>query len=241
MEIEKPIRTLYVEHTAAKSFKPDTVEFSVRIVSTKEVAENETADEARLALAKIHAPKAAALTDMENKTFVGLVYRVEIVEAETSFEQVLGETRSGKRVVERFLATTVVRYKTLEFRNIPLINDRVVALGGSSVFCVEFSIGDTDGYYSKVLTEAGAGVLIKAQTLSRAMNLRLGNAITVESGRGEQRRETYSESSPSMTLRATKSRRSEETGAPSALESSVIVPRAIEISATVKATYALTQ
>jgi uncharacterized protein YggE len=238
MQQEKPARTLYVEHTATKQFTPDVVEFSVMIETTKSVDDPADIDAVRVAVAKEQQRKDSELLSIPSKFPPDIV---KIIQAETTFESVKGETKKGTVVIEQFHAVTCMRFWTTDFTTVPEISDRVLRLQGRRIYDVDFSLSDPDEAFTKVLSAAGKEAKNRAQILSAAMGLRLGPALTIKSGVLEQpRRQEYASAAPTMTARAVKSERSGGSGggAPSELENAVIVPRAIEISATVQATYA---
>ena len=241
MQQAPPARTIYVEHTASKEFTPDVVEFSVMIETTQSVDDPADIDKVRVAVAKHHQAKDADLLKIPSEFPADIV---KLIQAETTFESVKGETRKGTVVIEQFHAVTCMRFRTTDFSSVPAISDRVLRLQGRRIYDVDFSLRDPDEAFLKVLRAAGKEAMGKAQILSNAMGLRLGPALTIKSGVLEQpRRQEYTSAAPTMTARAVKSERTGGSGggAPSELENSIIVPRAIEVSATVQATYAISE
>jgi uncharacterized protein YggE len=226
MSKEKTSRTLYVEHTGRKLVRPDTVEFSVQV---------ETVGENREDVISKHKSKA----DMAVEFKLDRDPSYKAIEALTTLEPIIGETRSGVKVVEKYRAITVARYRSTMFVTLAIVSDGILQLdGGRPAFDVVFSLQNSDAPNLELLKEVGASLMNKAKSLATAMNLKLGPALTVETAHVGFVRDDCSQ--PRSVNRGV--RGNEESAveyAPTSLAKAVITPQEIALEATVRATYLL--
>jgi hypothetical protein len=225
MSAEKTLRSLYVDHTGRKLVRPDTVEFSVQV---------ETIGEDREEVIKKHKPKADMTVEFKADS---TTYKA--IEALTTLEPIIGETRSGVKVVEKYHAITVARYRATMFITLAIVSDGILQLdGGRPAFDVVFSLQNCDGPNLELLKEVGGALAIKAKSLASAMALKLGPALTVETVRvGFLPTECGQTRSTSRGIRGAGDSAVEY--APTSLAKAVITPQEIVLEAMVRATYLL--
>jgi len=241
MQKEKAQRTITVEHRLCAPFAPDTAEFSLRIESSKVVGQDETVDQARLALTKIHAPKAFALTELAKSVeLTPGTNAPKLIAAHTVFGKIEGETRSGTRVVEKFSAVTMARFKTTAFQHVPQMNSLSLQMGGSSVFDVCFILDDPSSAQFLLASMAAKQALMKASAMCNAIGARIGEAVSIENAHITVAEEQFAEQQQQRNKYTMRSESAAQRGqSETEMATTTIVPRDIELCASVRAVFLL--